>query len=241
MKRLHWVFLAVLALVASLAFVQVDDTSSDVAYTLTVLHNNDGESQLVNAGSGLEDFGGVARFARLVSDLRAGAAPNDTDRGVVVLSSGDNFLAGLAIVLPVALSIFLFTWGLQKITGGISDFVTRDWLGVDPGEEGGLTNAAKFTEVGAITVRAWPTDGEVRVSVSDTGIGIPPEDRERIFERFEQGTMEDGRRPEGAGLGLALSKEFVEMHGGQIWVESEVSRGSTFTFSLPLNRGALPA
>ena len=65
MKRLHWVFLAVLALVASLAFVQVDDTSSDVAYTLTVLHNNDGESQLVNAGSGLEDFGGVARFARL--------------------------------------------------------------------------------------------------------------------------------------------------------------------------------
>jgi signal transduction histidine kinase/HAMP domain-containing protein len=104
-----------------------------------------------------------------------------------------------------------------------------------------LTNAAKFTEAGAITVRAWPTDGEVRVSVSDTGIGIPPEDQERIFERFEQGTMEDGRRPEGAGLGLALSKEFVEMHGGQIWVESEVSRGSTFTFSLPLNRGALPA
>ena len=94
MKRLHWVFLAVLALVASLAFVQVDDTSSEVAYTLTVLHNNDGESQVVNAGSGLEDFGGVARFARLVSDLRAEAAPNDADRGVVVLSSGDNYLAG---------------------------------------------------------------------------------------------------------------------------------------------------
>jgi 2',3'-cyclic-nucleotide 2'-phosphodiesterase (5'-nucleotidase family) len=94
MKRLHWMFLAVLALVASLAFVQVDDTSSDVAYTLTVLHNNDGESQLVNAGVGLEDFGGVARFARQVSNLRAEAAPNDADRGVVVLSSGDNFLAG---------------------------------------------------------------------------------------------------------------------------------------------------
>ena len=100
-----------------------------------------------------------------------------------------------------------------------------------------LANAAKFTEEGSITVRAWSTDGEVRVSVSDTGVGIPPEDRERIFRRFEQGTMENGRRPDGAGLGLALSKEFVEMHGGRIWVESEVGKGSTFTFSLPLSRG----
>ncbi|MBN1977118.1 MAG: GAF domain-containing protein [Anaerolineae bacterium] len=99
-----------------------------------------------------------------------------------------------------------------------------------------LANAAKFTEEGVITVRAWPTDGEVRVSVSDTGVGILPEDRERIFRRFEQGTMENGRRPDGAGLGLALSKEFVEMHGGRIWVESEVGKGSTFTFSLPLSR-----
>jgi signal transduction histidine kinase/HAMP domain-containing protein len=99
-----------------------------------------------------------------------------------------------------------------------------------------LANAAKFTEEGTITVRAWPTDGEVRVSVSDTGVGIQPEDRERIFRRFEQGTMENGRRPDGAGLGLALSKEFVEMHGGKIWVESEFGKGSTFTFSLPLDR-----
>jgi signal transduction histidine kinase len=72
------------------------------------------------------------------------------------------------------------------------------------------------------------------VSVSDTGVGIPPEDQERIFEQFEQGNLQNGRRPNGAGLGLALSKEFVEMHGGHIWVESEVGEGSTFTFSLPL-------
>jgi signal transduction histidine kinase len=103
-----------------------------------------------------------------------------------------------------------------------------------------LANAAKFTEEGSITVRAWPTDGEVRVSVSDTGVGIQPEDRERIFERFEQGTLENGRRPDGAGLGLALSKEFVEMHGGKIWVDSEVGKGATFTFSLPLNQGVPP-
>jgi signal transduction histidine kinase len=100
-----------------------------------------------------------------------------------------------------------------------------------------LTNAAKFTEQGSITVRAWLADGEVWASVSDTGVGILPEDRKRIFERFEQGTLENGRRPDGAGLGLALSKEFVEMHGGRIWVESEVGTGSAFTFSLPLRQG----
>jgi signal transduction histidine kinase len=67
-------------------------------------------------------------------------------------------------------------------------------------------------------------------------MGILPEDRERIFWRFEQGTLENGRRPDGAGLGLALSREFVEMHGGKIWVESEVGKGSTFTFSLPVSQ-----
>ncbi|RME34566.1 MAG: HAMP domain-containing protein, partial [Thermoflexia bacterium] len=92
-----------------------------------------------------------------------------------------------------------------------------------------LANAAKFTDQGSIIVRAWSEDGEVRVSVSDTGVGIPPEFQERIFERFEQGVAENGRRPDGIGLGLALSKEFVEMHGGRIWVESEVGKGSTFT------------
>jgi len=96
-----------------------------------------------------------------------------------------------------------------------------------------LANAAKFTDQGSITVCARPSDDQVLVSVSDTGAGIPPEDRERIFQQFEQGTLENGRRPNGTGLGLALSKEFVEMHGGRIWVESEMGKGSTFTFSLP--------
>jgi len=98
-----------------------------------------------------------------------------------------------------------------------------------------LSNAAKFTEQGEISVRAWADTARVLVSVSDTGVGIPQEDQERIFEQFEQGAMENGRRPNGAGLGLALSKEFIEMHAGEIWVESEVGKGSTFTFSLPLS------
>ncbi len=98
-----------------------------------------------------------------------------------------------------------------------------------------LSNAAKFTDEGSITVRAWREGDEVLVSVSDTGVGIPPGDHERIFRQFEQARAEDGISPQGAGLGLALSKEFVEMHGGRIWVESEVGKGSTFTFSLPLH------
>jgi signal transduction histidine kinase len=99
-----------------------------------------------------------------------------------------------------------------------------------------LTNAAKFTERGAITIRSWASDGEVLVSVSDTGVGIPPEDHERIFQQFEQGSLENGRRPNGAGLGLALSKEFLEMHGGQIRLESKLGQGSTFTLSLPMSQ-----
>ena len=96
-----------------------------------------------------------------------------------------------------------------------------------------LSNAAKFTEEGSITVRTQLTDAYVLVSVSDTGVGISADDFGRIFQQFEQGNLENGRRPDGAGLGLALSKEFVEMHGGHIWVESKVGEGATFTFSLP--------
>ena len=101
-----------------------------------------------------------------------------------------------------------------------------------------LTNAAKFTQQGVITVRTQMSDEQVLVSVSDTGWGIPPDDFDRIFQRFEQGNLEHGGRPNGAGLGLALSREFVEMHGGSIWVESEVGHGSTFTFSLPISQRA---
>ncbi len=100
-----------------------------------------------------------------------------------------------------------------------------------------LTNAAKFTEQGTITVRAWSEDHQILVSVSDTGKGISSADQQRVFDRFEQGELSDGRRPNGAGLGLALSKEFVEMHGGEIWVESALGEGATFTFSLPRHEG----
>jgi signal transduction histidine kinase len=96
-----------------------------------------------------------------------------------------------------------------------------------------LSNAVKFTPAGGeVDVSATRANGEVRISVADTGPGIAPEDRERIFEEFQQSETGVGER-EGTGLGLALSKRFVELHGGRIWLESELGRGSTFTFALP--------
>ena len=101
-----------------------------------------------------------------------------------------------------------------------------------------LSNAVKFTpERGLIEVGAVRRDGEVRVSVKDNGIGIALADQARIFEKFEQ--AESGRRQEAStGLGLALAKSFVELHGGRIWVESAPGAGSTFTFSVPGTRAA---
>jgi len=98
-----------------------------------------------------------------------------------------------------------------------------------------LSNAVKFTpEGGRISVKAMPADGSVEISVTDTGIGIAPEDQEAIFEEFRQVGTDYARKREGTGLGLTLTKKFAEMHGGKIWVKSEVGKGSTFTFTLPV-------
>ena len=100
-----------------------------------------------------------------------------------------------------------------------------------------LSNAVKFTpEGGRIDVRAALVDGTVEISVTDTGIGIAPEDQEVVFEEFRQvGKAE--KKAEGTGLGLALCRKFVELHGGRIWVKSQVGHGSTFTFMLPVRQG----
>jgi two-component system, NtrC family, sensor kinase len=100
-----------------------------------------------------------------------------------------------------------------------------------------LSNAIKFTpEGGRIEVAAVPKDGSVEVSVSDTGVGIAPEDQEAVFEEFRQvGTA--AKKVEGTGLGLTLCRKFVELHGGKIWVTSQVGVGSTFTFTIPVRRG----
>jgi signal transduction histidine kinase len=99
-----------------------------------------------------------------------------------------------------------------------------------------LSNAIKFTpEGGRIQVAAKPVDGSVEMSVTDTGVGIAPEDQEAIFEEFKQvGTA--SKKVEGTGLGLALSRKFIELHGGRIWVTSQIGQGSTFAFTIPASR-----
>jgi len=97
-----------------------------------------------------------------------------------------------------------------------------------------LSNAVKFTpDGGRVGVRAVRADGAVEISVSDTGIGIAPEDQEAVFEEFRQVGTDVVRKREGTGLGLALTRKFVGLHGGTIRVESELGKGSTFTFTLP--------
>jgi signal transduction histidine kinase/CheY-like chemotaxis protein len=96
-----------------------------------------------------------------------------------------------------------------------------------------LSNAARYTHAGCITVRLTQQGDWAACEVMDTGPGIRPEDRERLFQEFER-MAQDGESQRGAGLGLAISKRFVEAHGGDIWVHSELGRGSTFGFRLPI-------
>jgi signal transduction histidine kinase len=95
-------------------------------------------------------------------------------------------------------------------------------------------NAIKFTDTGEVRIDAALENGVLAVSVSDTGPGIPPSDMENIFEEFRQAEGSLAQRKGGTGLGLAIAKKIVEMHGGRIWVESEVGQGSKFTFTLPI-------
>jgi len=97
-----------------------------------------------------------------------------------------------------------------------------------------LSNALKFTpEGGQIDVQAAVRNGAAQISVTDTGVGIAPEDQLAVFEEFRQvGTA--SKKVEGTGLGLAISRKFIELHGGRIWVESQLGSGATFTFTLPL-------
>lgn len=102
-----------------------------------------------------------------------------------------------------------------------------------------LSNAIKFTpEKGTIILEAGIVDDMLQVSVSDTGIGMKSEDQEKVFKEFWQADSSIARKYEGTGLGLALTKRIVEMHGGKIWFESEYGKGSVFSFALPLKAQA---
>jgi len=103
------------------------------------------------------------------------------------------------------------------------------------------TNAVKFShDGGEVVIRAWRESAELLITVSDKGIGVPPEDRERIFESFQQSGRQSGQH-EGTGLGLTLCRRIVELAGGRMWLESEVGAGSVFGFSIPFVGSGSPA
>ncbi len=95
-------------------------------------------------------------------------------------------------------------------------------------------NAIKFTDKGDVAIQASATNGAFTVAVRDTGPGIPPADQAKIFEEFQQADSSITRKKGGTGLGLSIAKRIIEMHGGRIWVESELGKGSTFYFTLPV-------
>ncbi len=96
-----------------------------------------------------------------------------------------------------------------------------------------LSNALKYSDPGTpVWMQAQPLDGEVRIAVKDQGRGIAPEHVPHLFEKFYR--ADSSRKAEGIGLGLYITRLMVEAHGGRIWVESEVGKGSTFSFTLPI-------
>jgi signal transduction histidine kinase len=99
-------------------------------------------------------------------------------------------------------------------------------------------NAIKFTDAGKVRITAASANGHLALSVSDTGPGIPPQEQQRIFEKFHQVDASSTRTKGGTGLGLAIAKQIIEMHGGRIWVESTLGQGSTFCMELPVRATA---
>jgi signal transduction histidine kinase len=95
-------------------------------------------------------------------------------------------------------------------------------------------NAIKFTDKGEVAIRATAADGSFTVAVRDTGPGIAPSDQDKIFGEFQQADNAATKRKGGTGLGLSIAKRIIAMHGGRIWVESDVGKGSTFAFTIPV-------
>jgi signal transduction histidine kinase len=111
------------------------------------------------------------------------------------------------------------------MTGGLRSPGVNDRA---PGRE------LKFTDTGEVAIKAAEADGSFTVAVHDTGPGIAPSDQEKIFGEFQQADNAATKRKGGTGLGLSIAKRIIEMHGGRIWVESEIGQGSTFAFTIPV-------
>ncbi len=182
-----------------------------------------------------------------------------------IVSSGRHLLSLINDILDLSkieagrmdleLTHFSVPLALENALTLIRERATRHGLGVDLAVDPGvgeivgderkvkqvlinlLSNAIKFTpEGGRVTVTAHLANGTVEIAISDTGIGIAADDHDAIFEEFRQVGTDYARKREGTGLGLTLARRFVELHGGRLWVKSELGQGSTFTFTLPVEQ-----
>jgi signal transduction histidine kinase len=130
---------------------------------------------------------------------------------------------------------------LHAETGESPLYMDADGIKINIALSNLVKNALQFTDSGGVvSIHAGEESGYLKVSVTDNGIGIPARDLPRVFERFFQVETHLTRRHGGMGLGLAVAKAMVELHGGRIWVESEAGRGSTFTFLLPVEQTGKP-
>jgi two-component system phosphate regulon sensor histidine kinase PhoR len=132
--------------------------------------------------------------------------------------------------LKERLSVSLDTGRVQVDVVGVPSTVLADPARLERVMTNLLSNALKYSD-GEVVVRVEGSEGEVKVSVVDQGPGIAPEERGHIFERYYRSKRH--RKAEGLGLGLYITRLLVEAHGGKLWLESEVGRGSTFCFTLP--------
>jgi len=161
------------------------------------------------------------------------------EAGRMELSVTDYLIADLLESVRAALRPLAAAKGLELVTKLPAD------APVARGDGGRVTqclmnlagNAIKFTHRGHVEIQVAIRGEQVVYSISDTGIGIPPEHIDRVFSEFRQGDASIASEYGGTGLGLSITKKFVEMHGGRVWVQSEPGRGSTFCMELPLRLG----
>jgi signal transduction histidine kinase/HAMP domain-containing protein len=161
------------------------------------------------------------------------------EAGRMELSLTEYLVPDIVQNVRAALRPLAATKGLEFVTTVPPD------IGVARGDAGRITqclmnlagNALKFTRQGRVAIAVKARDSRVLYAVSDTGIGIPPDRMASVFSEFRQGDASVASEYGGTGLGLSITKKFVEMHGGRLWVESEVGKGSTFYMELPLRVG----
>jgi signal transduction histidine kinase len=205
----------------------------------------------------------ILGYTELIADRIYGEVPEKIGEVLERVQRSGHHLLGLindvldlskieAGQLVLTLSEYSFNDILQAVAGAVGSLATEkqlrlrvdiaEDLPVGQGDERRITqvllnlvgNAIKFTDAGEVAVRVVNSGGEFLVSVADSGPGIAQEDQQRIFEEFQQSGSSLTKTKGGTGLGLSISKRIVEMHGGRIWVQSTLGKGSTFFFSVPI-------